>query len=129
MGKALDARGREIMDSRPARPAIRREKMQSLSDQMRSVVLQMRHEAQMAEQDSDEDLQDFDVDDDTFPRSPHELFVETPEYDILVNDIREFADKKKSDALKPSAEKADKKPSPKKASKSAEADDDGDDIE
>lgn len=126
MGTGLDDKGREIMDSRPARPAIRREKMQSLSDQMRSVVLQMRHEAQMAENDSEEDMRDFDVDDDSFPRSPHELFVETPEYDMLVEDIRQYADKRKEEKL--SAEKADKKPSPKKASKSAEADVD-DDVE
>lgn len=90
MGLYLDEKGREVMDPRPAMPTIRRERMQSLSDQMRSVVQQMHLEARLAAEDSKEDEADFDVDDDTFPRSPHELFTETPEYELLLSDIEEF---------------------------------------
>lgn len=90
MGLYLDGKGREVMDPRPAAPSIRRERMQSLSDQMRSVVQQMHFEAQMAAEESEEDLRDFDVEDDSFPRSPHELFMDTPEYEMLLDDLAEF---------------------------------------
>lgn len=94
MGLYTDKKGREVMDPRPAMPTIRRERMQSLSDQMRSVVQQMHFEALAAEEESEEDQRDFDVEDDKFPRSPHELFVETPEYDLLLSDIEEFKKKR-----------------------------------
>lgn len=88
----LDKRGREVLDTEPARVSVHRQKMVSLSDQMRQTVLQMRHEAMQAENDSLDDEKDFDIEDDE-PRSPHELFVESPEYQMFMDDIQEFARK------------------------------------
>lgn len=105
---SLDSRGREVLDTEPARSSVRRQKMIGLSDQMRQIVTQMRHEAVQAEADSEEDDRDFDLPDDE-PRSPHELFVETPEYEMLLDDIAEFSRKKRA------AEPEDEKPtSPRK---------------
>jgi len=95
----LDKRGREVLDTEPSRPSVRRQKMVSLSDQMRQTVMQMRHEAVQAEEDSLEDERDFDLPDDE-PRSPHELFVESPEYEMLLDDISSYA-KNKNSAEKP----------------------------
>lgn len=98
---AMDKRGREILDTEPARTSVRRQKMVSLSDQMRQTVMQMRHEAVQAENDSVDDEKDFDLPDDE-PRSPHELFVDTPEYGMFLDDIAAFArDKKEKPAEKP----------------------------
>lgn len=91
----MDARGREVLDTAPSVVSVRKQKMVSLSDQMRQTVLQMRHEAVQAENDSLDDEKDFDIPDDE-PRSPHELFVESPEYEMFLDDISEFARKKNS---------------------------------
>jgi hypothetical protein len=86
----LDKKGREIVDPVPSNVSVRRQKMVSLSDQMRTVVQQMRHEALQAEEDSLDDERDFDLPDDE-PRSPHELFVETEEYEMLLDDIAAYS--------------------------------------
>lgn len=111
MSVKLDDKGREIVDPTPSRIDVRRHKMVGLSDQMRQTVMQMRHEAAMAERDSLEDEKDFDLPDDE-PRSPHELFVESPEYEIFLDDIQTFARKKKEEAA--AEEDAKKTPSPAK---------------
>lgn len=109
MGIGLTKDGKEIMDSKPAAPTIRRERAQSLSDQMRSVVMQMQYEALQAESDSEDDMRDFDVEDDQFPRSPHELFVESPEYQTFIDDIERFAKDRKG---KKADEESATKPTP-----------------
>lgn len=92
----IDERGREVADPRPAAPTVRRERAQGLADQMRSVVRQMQYEAEMAQRDSEDDDRDFDVEDENFPKSPHELFMESPEFDVLMEDLSKFANKRKA---------------------------------
>lgn len=100
---ALTKRGKEVVDPTPSRTSVRRQKMVSLSDQMRQTVIQMRYEAVQAEADSEEDDLDFHIEDDE-PRSPHELFVESPEYGYLLDDIAEFAQNKKTAEKTPTPE-------------------------
>lgn len=94
MSVILNKRGAEVVDPTPSNVSVRRQKMVTLSDQMRQTVHQMRHEAVQAENDSLDDERDFDLPDDE-PRSPHELFVETEEYSMLLDDIVEFSKKPK----------------------------------
>lgn len=98
----LDNKGREIMDPMPAKLSVRRGRTQGLVDEVRRVVQQMHHEAERMEADSEADMRDFDIPDEEFPRSPHELFVETEEYGLLLDDIQRFAREKRS-AGKPNA--------------------------
>lgn len=109
MAVRLDKKGREIVDPTPSNLNVRRQRMVGLSDQMRQIVTQMRHEAVQAENDSLEDDKDFDIEDDE-PRSPHELFVETEEYSMLLDDIVEFA--RKSRGARAEAGHEDEKPIP-----------------
>lgn len=109
MSVKLDKNGREVVDPTPSPLNLRRHKMVGLSDQMRQTVMQMRHEAAMAEADSENDEKDFDLEDDE-PRSPHELFVETPEYEMLLDDIAEYGRKVKR-AAEPKDENSDPAPS------------------
>lgn len=112
----LDDRGREVLDKTASNISVRREKMVGLNDQMRQVVQQMRHEAIQAEQDSLDDEKDFDLPDDE-PRSPHELFAETEEYSMLLDDIATYSRNKKEAVKNPpppekpkAAEKAEEPP-------------------
>lgn len=124
MSVKLDEKGREIVDPTPSRINVRRHKMVGLSDQMRQTVMQMRHEAAMAERDSLEDEKDFDLPDDE-PRSPHELFVETPEYEMFLDDIGQFAKRQREKAAstppaRPAKPKASKAGSPPEAAEEEE---------
>lgn len=112
----LDKRGREVLDTEPARTSVRRQKMISLTDQMRQTVLAMRHEAAQAEDDSANDEIDFKIEDDE-PRSPYELFVETPEYEMMLEDISAFAKNTKAEKPTPPAKPTEAKspPTPKAA--------------
>lgn len=123
MSVRLDKRGAEIVDPTPSKLNVRRHKMVSLSDQMRQTVMQMRHEALQAENDSAEDEKDFDLPDDE-PRSPHELFVETPEYEMFLDDIVEFARKKRAAPPSPPEPTPEAKRPPKKAGRPPAAPDD-----
>lgn len=119
MSVLLDKKGREIVDPTPSNVSVRRQKMVTLSDQMRSVVHQMRHEASLAEEDSLDDEKDFDLPDDE-PRSPHELFVETEEYGMLLDDIAAFS-KARKESAPPTPSTPSTPAAPKSSSKSKAA--------
>lgn len=121
--RGIDAKGREIMDDTPAAPTVRREKAQSLADTMRGVVRQMQYEASMAQEESEDDARDFDVEEDSFPKSPHELFQESPEYEILLEDLERFG-KARRERLAKQAERPEK-PVKGKKEKAAPEDDSG----
>lgn len=101
----ISADGKEVIDPKPARLNVRQQKIIGLTDQVKSIVNNLNHEAMLAAQDSEEEDRDFEIDSDD-PRSPHEDLLGSPEFDKLISDIENFRDKALSAA-------EDTKPSPK----------------
>lgn len=119
----LDKDGREIADPVPAQPTIDHERKQGMVEQMRSVVREFHNELLNQQEDTVEDERDFQefVDQEEM-RSPYELFRDSPEYDLLLDDLKAF-DKSEKAKKKAAAKEAAARPKPPAAEASSGSDD------
>jgi len=74
----LDDKGRELPNPVPMQPPVGYVKRPSIAEQMRAMIQQVSYEASMAGQETEEEANDFDVDEDFEPESPweHEFEVD-----------------------------------------------------
>lgn len=87
--KLLDPLGRELVDETPMAPPVGYNPQPSLVEQMRMMIQgeRMRLAALEAGYESFEDADDFDMDEDPFPRSPHEV----DEFTVPVRELKKRA--------------------------------------
>lgn len=110
-----DAFGREILSSVPVEPPLGYVKRPSIADQIRDAIRQASIEAHAAGAETEEEANDFDVDEDMEPTSPWENdFEVNPLYesllalqskdprDLLAHDPSQVSQQAASPAAKPS---------------------------
>lgn len=68
----LDANGHELPNPVPMQPPVGYVKRPSIAQQMREMIQQVSYEAAMSGQETEEEANDFDVDEDFEPSSPWE---------------------------------------------------------
>jgi len=68
----LDAFGREVPNPVPMQPPVGYKRAPSLAEQMRAMIQQASHEAAMAGAETEDEANDFDVDEEFDPTSPWE---------------------------------------------------------
>lgn len=103
--------GKEVMNPTPKAPPVKRTRQVGEVERMRDVVLQMQREAEDLVDDTEVEERDFHVEEDQFPESQHERFVESESYELLKSDLQEFdkqkRKRKKAEVPDPSPEASD----------------------
>jgi len=81
----LDEYGREKPNPTPLEPPVGYKKRESIADQMRAMIKQASYEAAMAGAETEEEANDFDVDEEFDPTSPWENdFEVNPAYEAML---------------------------------------------